>query len=751
MYRMEKRDADPERLYERRVFVSGEREREYTWRDEERLSRRFWYAQRVPRRRDDPWSQQGEEAFVSLMRTSNLTPQLHETMQQMIVALTQMRDDARKVDETTHLVCDGTLLPSTADRFTYQCTAKTPWEVHEQASVVILLNDTTQQRLEGRITGVYGTTLRLTTRTGIPQSLLRQFALIEEKAWFFRRQQEVLTSSFGEMEAQLGAKVFGYVPARYGQVQLQSRLGPFAPNAQQGKAIAHALGSEVTILFGPRGTGKSSVLTNVGGRVLMQRQSVLLTSHTNIATDNLFLKMVQTVEESGDEHLLRLLAEGRIVRSGTPHHPSLQKGGAYFHLTASAIAEQRLGQFAEERIQLEQQLQGVVQQLEDGKQHEEDMTEAQKEKARIEGHLDALDARVAKTKAEVLNQASLIAATCTEMYINPTLLKRVFDTVIIDEISMLQLIVALLVVVHAKKRVIVAGDPMQLAPIFKTACKGEERAEKMPEAVRWLGQDLLTYRGVTIDDAVKGNKGCILLTEVRRTHPVILAPLNHFVYRGMLTSHEHTLYAPPIAPLSECPLMLVDTSAAIGSQTSQPYPSQSRGNRYHVQVVVALIPQILATLPKLSSSADPHAPRIGVLVPYRTQARLILQALKKAGLAQYVHVGTVHTVQALEFEVVILDTVEAPGMQPSPFIFDRILDERGMATPATRLLNVGHGRAKHKLIYIAHRNHLNSCQPKNPEGKLEKQRLLVELVNWAHNEGHISSARVIHPSLIGGE
>ena len=94
--------------------------------------------------------------------------------------------------------------------------------------------------------------------------------------------------------------------------------------------------------------------------------------------------------------------------------------------------------------------------------------------------------------------------------------------------------------------------------------------------------------------------------------------------------------------------------------------------------------------------------------------------------------------------MVILDTVEAPGYKPCEFTCDSILDSRGMATGATRLLTVGHGRAKYKLIYIAHVTHLRLYERKrNPQNDPHEQSLLIGLVNWAYNEGHISSAEVL--------
>jgi len=374
---------------------------------------------------------------------------------------------------------------------------------------------------------------------------------------------------------------------------------------------------------------------------------------------------------------------------------------------------------------------------------EMEVRNAKDEKSRVEDRLEDIKSRLADIKTEVVNQAQLVAATVSSVYLNPNLLKREFDVVLVDEISMISLVGVLLVASRATKFFIAAGDPMQLAPILKTVCKEYEREKKMPEAVKWLGQDLLTYLGITIFDAINNKKDCILLTEQGRSHPKIMAPLNHYVYQDMLTNRPETEYAPPIGPLPSCPLMVVDSSRSPDSEAHKPSANEARVNDHHVEVAVALIPQILATLPEQSPSADPSVPRIGVLVPYRSQHRRMLRALRKANLDKYVHVGTINTAQALEFEVVILDTVEAPSMVPFKFTFDAVLDNDNMATGATRLLTVGHGRARHKLIYIANIDYLHKHRPNNPENKPEKQRLLIELVDWAYREGHTSSMEIL--------
>jgi len=394
-----------------------------------------------------------------------------------------------------------------------------------------------------------------------------------------------------------------------------------------------------------------------------------------------------------------------------------------------------------------QSLETVVQHIEAGEaelaEGRADLERAQSKQKEIEAQLANLKIQLSTLNAQIIADAQLVTTTVTGAYLNQELLRRQFDVVVLDEISMIPLVAALLAAMRATRHVIVAGDPTQLLPILKTECKEQGRAKTMPEAVRWLSRDLLSYLGITISDAIHGTKGCVLLKEQGRMHPRILAPVNYYIYQDRLVSRPETVYAPPIAPLPASPLMLVDSSSSSQSRTWRGRDDQARVNTHHVQVVVALIPQILATLPERSVREDPTVPRIGVLAPYRSQIKRLLKALREGGLAQYVHVATINTAQALQFEVVVLDTVEAPGYRPFAFTYDRVLDDQGAATEATRRLNVGHTRARYKLIYLAHLEQLRRYQPSNPDDQPQRRRLLVELAEWAAREGSISSLEVL--------
>jgi hypothetical protein len=189
----------------------------------------------------------------------------------------------------------------------------------------------------------------------------------------------------------------------------------------------------------------------------------------------------------------------------------------------------------------------------------------------------------------------------------------------------------------------------------------------------------------------------------------------------------------------------VDTSGT-EARCFKPRPKQPRENVYHARLAVILARQALESLPPRPSTDDPTVPRVAILVPYRSQMALVQKKLREAQLAYLVHVGTINTVQSLEFPVVIFDTVEAPGIRPWPFTFDRIFDDHQMATDATRKLNVAWTRARYKLIVIAHRQHLHAHLPHHPEeDPVKKQRLLVDLVDWTAREGCISASHLLDP------
>jgi len=861
---------------------------------------------------------------------------LRDLVEQMHAALTQAIADAESAGDVTYHGFEGRLLDQTGGRSTYQFRLKTAWEIADNARINV--KDLEQTREVGaRVVSQEATTLLLVTEEVLPSDILAHLLLVEDKTWLLKKERQAL-ASLQETAGQPGAKTLGLIEPNRGTEPITERLCHFEPHPHQRQAIEQALFSEVTLIVGPPGTGKTTTLCEIMCHFLQQDRSVLLVSHTNIATDNAFLRLVQAIEEGQQDDLCALLDQGLLVRAGEPRHSALREG-TYHDLTVNALAETRVGELIQECTGLEQRQQALEQQvkqaqidldryskewqvqrkrllsqceelqqaardwafltkqteiqakaqqeltrlcsekdqlqkkreawqqrkLEDARQWQAATTEyAQvqamrwwqrlfsrwrgyniaKQKANIEAcyqdwktaqqqitrldsalstnqfsqneqkkiikrsqqaeqtrrealkprplppeqmlpqieqqlaeckraleegeqaasmlqtqikdasterdmilvRLSALRARQETERARIIEEARLIATTITGVYLSPGLSEREFDVVVVDELSMISVIGVLLVVSRAHRQVIGAGDPMQLSPVV--VLRQEQQAQLARE---WLGKDLFTHLGISIFDAISGTKGCVLLTEQGRSHPTIIASINHYVYRESLTSRAETIQLPGIAPHPEWPLMLVDTTGS-PAQCQKPNKNRARENSYHAHLVVAMAHKVLADLPPRSPGEDASIPRIAIVTPYRSQVTLIAKKLRAAGMANQVHVGTINTVQALEFPVVIFDTVEAPGgPRPWQFTFDTVFNTRQMATEATRKLNVAWTRAKQKLIVIAHRQHLHDALSQNVQDSLERQRLLWDLIEWAARAGYTHAQEFLDPDLSNEE
>src|SRR5579872_5351859 len=283
--------------------------------------------------------------------------ELRSIIDQMIIGLEQTIADNRISAARQCHGYNGQLLIA-ARRNTYQYSLHTIWDVQEHAQIVMMHPGTQVQITTAKVVSLEGLTITLTTKEAIPSENLQEVLLVEDALWLLERQRDIL-KLFADgqllLASQISAKALGLLPTRYDTKRVQRQLGTFTPNQRQQQAIEHALGSDITIVVGAGGTGKSVVEAHISAHGLKDHLSVLLLSHTNIATDNLFLSSVQAIEDSGDKHLLSLLRNQHIMRVGEPRHQSLLAGN-YRHLTVHAIAEQRMGALAQEQINLEEEL-----------------------------------------------------------------------------------------------------------------------------------------------------------------------------------------------------------------------------------------------------------------------------------------------------------------------------------------------------------------------------------------------------------
>src|SRR5699024_11043541 len=138
-------------------------------------------------------------------------------------------------------------------------------------------------------------------------------------------------------------------------------------------------------------------------------------------------------------------------------------------------------------------------------------------------------------------------------------------------------------------------------------------------------------------------------------------------------------------------------------------------NRTHLKLIVHMAKKLV----KKNLVPMEH---IGVMVPFRNTVYDVRNELYRNGY-EGIEVGTIHTFQGREKEVIIFDTVmsgeKQRGMMRHYSVRPFDEEKNGLAVP--RLLNVAFSRSKQRLVILADMNHINRMYRDKYLGRLLRQ------------------------------
>jgi hypothetical protein len=228
-----------------------------------------------------------------------------------------LADELQKVRRWTrgHQATDGQFIGTVGGQFLYSFSLAELWEPQEDVPVTVQWNGRT---LQASVVSSSGTKIRILAQQKLPDDALREVTLTDDPSFLLEMQRKALRE-LTEISSLLGPKVFKYIPADSGVQPCPEHFPGFKPNPTQKKAIEHALGSEVSYIIGPPGTGKTATLAAMASQLLRQGKQVLITAHTNIAVDNAILKVAEM--NKGED----ILHNGGIVRFGAPKLDAVRK------------------------------------------------------------------------------------------------------------------------------------------------------------------------------------------------------------------------------------------------------------------------------------------------------------------------------------------------------------------------------------------------------------------------------------------
>ena len=430
-------------------------------------------------------------------------------------------------------------------------------------------------------------------------------------------------------------------------------LDGFELDSSQQSVLAEILGlkaGDLSLVVGPPGSGKTEVIAKAAHELADRGESVLVTSHTNIAVDNVIEKLSHR-----ETH--------QLVRAGRPEKMSKGTSEVMLSKVISESDDESVSELLDEVERLKSEISNVGDQLEHDQEQYEMLERAAEtspvsstDVSEVEDEIDAKQAKLSETRRKIqelqseaektsIENADITGATIIRSQLGG-LAQVQFDTVIIDEASQIPVPLGLLGMINAKKWVVV-GDHYQLQPVLKTLSSSDGSPPEDASIFSFLRnrydiEQWLEYH--------------------YRSHADIIGFSQEHIYDGNIaiddscpSGFEWDLADEPDSKVRAIcdgpPVTFVDVTG-----------KQSWRKRFSGSVNTAEVDVVADLVAHLVDEHGVSESELGVITPYRGQRTLISDELTDYG---GVEVSTVDGFQGRERETIIFSTVntEKYGLQ----------------------------------------------------------------------------------------
>ncbi len=404
-------------------------------------------------------------------------------------------------------------------------------------------------------------------------------------------------------------------------------------------------GSALQLIHGPPGTGKTKTLTMCIKALVGAGEKVLVCSGSNHAVDHIAIELLKV--------------NVPVVRMG---HPARINEKLYANTLDELVFSTDIGSVLKTMKQeLDQLLLGRDKRAKKNEWlSKQDFREERERLMRLKEDLKSYY----QNSVSEINKKGFVFCTTNSGAGVRELDKLDFDTVVIDEASQ-SISASTLIPLIKSKRIILAGDHMQLPPVLfsqEAIAKGLE--------ITYLEELIGLYKGYST----------FLNIQYRMAEP-IMGFSNQYFYDNRLLTDESVvvkdLKKEPLHDfLKEGSIVFIDTAGADFEEKEDPI-SFSRYNEKEAEAIVRAYQMILAlgVLPE----------EVGIITPYRGQTECILSRLTSLVAPE---VSTVDSFQGREKKIIIISLTRSNQKKDIGFLSE------------TRRMNVAMTRAQEKLIVI---------------------------------------------------
>ena len=441
-------------------------------------------------------------------------------------------------------------------------------------------------------------------------------------------------------------------------------------------AFRASLSNDITFVWGPPGTGKSYTLAAIIMALYsFSEERTAVCCLSNVAVDQLVNKVTDIIDIHEPD-----MDRGNFYRAGRSQDDKVLSKDYLFpddvvsrtlRLTIKML-NKKIDNFKERKEQYSDEAIKLKAKIKDARE-------------KLKEHTDYL-----------INNVKVVFSTISNFVINPRLKNGEFDNLIVDEASMLALPQLIALARKTTKRIILVGDFQQLSPITTAG-------------VPMLRDSVFKLCGIDINHT--SHPALHQLLNQRRSNPKLVDMINDTFYVNRL--HAANNKNNPIvarAPYSGCVIAMrtVDDGAVRFTKGG------TRQNVANSDAVIDLL--------DMYSKQEDETFSIGVITPYTGQVSMLkarfIEKNYDNDFQDMVKIGTVHTFQGSECDVIIFDMVDCSKLEKGKkTYFGKIYaGEQG-----EQLLNVAISRARHKLIVVCDPNYLNKC----PGGVISEKSMSI--------------------------